>query len=61
MEGGESLSSHRRIQKDLPSLAALSVVVAFLSALLLYTWAYSLSNPEARRNAVAAKFVALWG
>jgi hypothetical protein len=46
---------------NLPSLAVLSVVVAFLSALLLYTWAYSLSNPEARRNGVAAKFAALWG
>jgi hypothetical protein len=45
----------------LPSLAVLSVVVALLSALLLYTWAYSLSNAEARRNGVAAKFVALYG
>ena len=46
---------------NLPSLAVLSVVVGFLSALLLYTWAYSLSNAEARRNGVAAKFVALYG
>ena len=46
---------------NLPSLALLSAVVGVLSGLLLYTWAYSLSNAEARRNGVAAKFVALWG
>ena len=45
----------------LPSLAVLSVVVGLLSVLLLYTWAYSLSNAEARRSGVAAKFVALYG
>jgi hypothetical protein len=46
---------------NLSSLAVLSVVVGLLSALLLYTWAYSLSNAEVRRNGVAAKFVALYG
>ncbi len=46
---------------NLPSLAVLSVVVGLLSALLLYRWAYSLPNAEARRNGVAAKFVALYG
>jgi hypothetical protein len=45
----------------LPSLTVLSIVVGLLSALLLYTWAYSLPNVEARRNGVAAKFVALYG
>jgi len=44
----------------LPSLTVLTIVVGLLSALLLYTWA-SLPNVEARRNGVAAKFVALYG
>jgi hypothetical protein len=46
---------------NLPSLAVLSVVVGLLSALLLYRWTYSLSDAEARRKGVAAKFVALYG
>jgi len=45
----------------LPSLTVLTIVVGLLSALLLCTWAYSLPNVEARRNGIAAKFVALYG